>query len=64
MRFFFRQALWGIGGLAERLQGGLMPQVSLTTLDWAALALLPLCAGLLAMVTARRTVRRQLARML
>ncbi len=57
-------ALWGIGGLADGLRGGMMPEVSLGVLNWAALALLPLCAGLLAMVSARRTVRRQLARML
>lgn len=57
-------ALWGIGVLAQRLQGGLVPEVTLSSLDWLTLALLPLLAGLLAMVTARRTVRRQLARML
>jgi len=57
-------ALWGIGVLAQRLQGGLVPEVTLSSLDWLTLALLPLLAGLLAMVTARRTVRRPLARML
>lgn len=57
-------ALWGVGLLAHRLRGGLVPEVALGGIDWVALALLPLLAGLLAMVTARRTVRRQLARML
>lgn len=57
-------ALWGIGMLAQDLRGGLVPEVSLSTGDWTVLALLPVLAGGLAMVTARRTVRRQLARML
>lgn len=57
-------ALWGIGGLAHSLQGGLVPAVALSGGDWLTLAALPLLAGLLAMATARRTVTRQLARML
>jgi cell division transport system permease protein len=56
-------ALYGIGGLARGMKGGLVPEVALSGGDMAILALLPLMAGGLAMVAARRTVRRQLARM-
>lgn len=57
-------ALWGIGLLINRLEGGLIPSVSLGTVEWMALLVLPPAAGLIAMITARRTVRRTLARML
>lgn len=57
-------ALWGIGNLVEHLQGGLIPAVGLDLRAWLVLGTLPVIAGSIAMVTARRTVRRQLARML
>lgn len=56
--------LWVIGGMVKRLEGGLIPPVTLDALHWLVLALLPLVAGLLSMLTAQRTVRRTLARML
>lgn len=56
--------LWALGGLLQRIQGGLIPEISLATEQWAVLLALPPLAGLLAMLTARRTVRRTLTRML
>ena len=60
--------LFAIGHAAEatRLQGsegGLLPSVQLALPGWIALALLPLLAGLIALITARITVLRALARM-
>lgn len=57
-------ALWGVGVLVQRLQGGLIPAVSLTWGQIALLGLLAPVAGAVAMVSAHQTVRRQLARML
>lgn len=56
--------LWIIGRLALDLQGGLIPDLSLRPITWGILAILPFLAGGIAMLTARYTVRRQLARML
>ncbi len=56
--------LWGIGGLVQRLEGGLVPEITLGMGQWLVLLLLPPVAGLLSMVTARRTVRRTLTRLL
>jgi cell division transport system permease protein len=47
-----------IGGRVQ-----LLPALGLTPWDWAVLALLPLAAALIAMITARVTVLRALARM-
>lgn len=55
--------LAGIGVLAGRIRGGLVPTVGLTGLDWLILATLPIAAAGLAMLTARLTVLRTLARM-
>jgi cell division transport system permease protein len=55
--------LAGIGWLAGRLEGGLIPTVGLTVLDWLILTMLPFAAAGLAMLTARLTVLRTLARM-
>lgn len=56
--------LWGIGRLVQRLEGGLVPEITLGVGQWLVLLLLPPAAGLLSMVTARRTVRRTLTRLL
>lgn len=57
-------ALWTIGRLGRNIYGGLVPQLSLSLLTWSILLALPFAAALIAMLTARVTVRRQLARML
>lgn len=56
--------LLGIGSLAARLEQGPLPDLSLTPAHWAVLAVLPLAVALIAMLTARITVTRSLARML
>ncbi len=56
--------LLGIGYLAARMEAGLLPDVTLGPQHWAALAGLPLVVAAIAMVTARLTVMRTLARML
>ncbi|WP_299444460.1 cell division protein [uncultured Rhodospira sp.] len=55
--------LAGVGLLADRVEAGLVPRISLSVVDWAILAALPLGAASLAMLTARVTVLRTLARM-
>ncbi|MQX35814.1 cell division protein FtsX [Roseospira navarrensis] len=55
--------LAGIGVLVGRMKGGLVPSVGLTVVDWILLTTLPFAAAGLAMVTARLTVLRTLARM-
>ena len=56
--------LWGIGWLAQSLQSGLLPEFSLTLFHWVILCILPLVVSLIAMVSARLTVMKTLARML
>lgn len=56
--------LWGIGALADKMQSGLLPDLSLGIWHWAALLALPLGVALIAMMTARMTVMKTLARML
>ncbi len=56
--------LWGIGRLADRMEAGLLPDLTLTPAHWLALTALPLFAGLIAMLTARRTVMKTLSEML
>ncbi|MHA1597207.1 MAG: cell division protein FtsX [Alphaproteobacteria bacterium] len=56
--------LWGIGAMAETMQSGLLPDLSLGFLHWVALLLLPLGVATIATVTARMTVMKTLARML
>ena len=55
--------LVGVGSLAERLEAGLLPDVSLAPLHWVALAFLPLAVAGIATLTARLTVIRTLSRM-
>jgi cell division transport system permease protein len=49
--------------LSARLEAGLLPRLTLSVEHWLALAILPLAAALIAMLTARFTVMRTLARM-
>ncbi|HEC91094.1 MAG TPA: FtsX-like permease family protein [Alphaproteobacteria bacterium] len=56
--------LWGIGLLTDRMEAGLLPDFTLTSAHWLALASLPVFAGLIAMLTARRTVMKTLSEML
>ena len=55
--------LLGIGFLSARLEEGLLPRLTLSAEHWLALAVLPLAAALIAMLTARFTVMRTLARL-
>ncbi len=60
--------LWGFGHAAAATavlgeEAKLLPDLSLVLWQWTALALLPGLAGLAAMLTARLTVMRALARM-
>ncbi|MGB0695334.1 MAG: cell division protein FtsX [Rhodospirillaceae bacterium] len=56
-------ALFLIGLLIDRLEGGFIPEATLGLSEWLILACLPIASGLLAMVTARFTVLRNLARL-
>ena len=56
--------IWGIGTLARSLQAGLLPAFSLGPGHWAVLGGLPVVVALIAMISARLTVMRTLARML
>ena len=49
--------------LLQRIDSGLLPELSLRPLEWALLILLPVAAALVTMLTARVTVLRTLARM-
>ncbi len=56
-------ALAGIGLLVDRIQGGLVPTVRLSLLDWGVLLILPVGGAALSMLTARLTVLHKLARL-
>jgi cell division transport system permease protein len=56
-------ALTAIGWAAKRLEGGFLPSLSLPILGYVTIALLPLMAAGLAMLTARLTVHGTLSRM-
>ncbi len=49
---------------ASRVDSLLLPDIHLSAAQWAAMALVPLAAGLIAMLTARTTVLRQLGQMI
>jgi len=55
--------LTAIGWAARRLEGGFLPQLSLSLFGFIVIGLLPAGAALLAMVTARATVHGTLARL-
>ncbi len=52
-----------VSWMARQIEGGFLPALSLSLTGWMAVTLLPAAAGLLAMVTARITVHRAIARM-
>jgi cell division transport system permease protein len=56
--------LVGIDQLAARLQGGPLPDLTLAPAHWVILAVLPIAVAVIAMLTARVTVMRNLASML
>ncbi len=56
--------LFGLGFIAGRIEGGLLPEFSLALGGWLSLLALPFATAFLAWVTARTTVMRNLARML
>lgn len=56
-------ALLAIGYAGRNLEAALLPGVGLTPWRWATLALVPVVAALIAMLTARVTALRSLARM-
>ncbi len=56
--------LWGIGVMARQMDSGLLPDITLSPVHWAALAGLPVAVALIAMMTARLTVLKTLSRML
>jgi cell division transport system permease protein len=60
---FGAATLFGLDRLAARLQGGPLPDFGLTPVNWAILALVPLAAAIIAMLTARATVMRNLTSM-
>ena len=55
--------LIGIDLLAARLQGGPLPELTLAPAHWVILAVLPIAVAVIAMLTARLTVMRNLASM-
>lgn len=55
--------LLAMGYVAGRIEAGLLPDVSLGGAGWASLLILPVASGVLAWVTARRTVMKNLAGM-
>lgn len=56
--------LFILSTVADRLQAGMLPDMSLPIAGWVSLAVLPLAAGLVAGLTARFTVMRTLRRMI
>ncbi len=54
----------GLGLVARHIEGGFLSDLAMPPLGWAACAVLPVAAAILAMVTARLTVHGTLARML
>ena len=56
--------LWGIGYLADSLQSGMLPDLSLPPVGWLVLISLPIAVALIAMATARLTVMKTLRKML
>ena len=57
-------SLLGIGVMAAKMESGLLPALPLGAVHWPALAGLPIIVALIAMLTARITVMKTLARML
>ena len=53
-----------LGLAASRVDAALLPDIHLSAKAWVVLALVPVVAGLIAMMTARATVMRRLSRMI
>lgn len=56
-------SLYGIGQLARRIESPILPELTLSVVQWTALGAVPLVTALIAMLTARLTVMRTLSRM-
>lgn len=56
--------LFALGYMAGRMEAGMLPELSLPLLGWLSLALLPALSAMVASLTARFTVMRNLRRML
>lgn len=56
--------LLGLGYLAQSMQSATIPDVSLSVMQWIAMAAMPVLAAMIAMLTARVTVLRTLSKML
>ena len=56
--------LFALGYMAGRMEAGMLPEMSLPLVGWISLALLPALSALVASLTARITVMRNLRRML
>lgn len=56
--------LLGLGHLASSMQSATIPDISIGLVQWLVMALMPVIAGGIAMLTARVTVLRTLSRML
>ncbi len=56
--------LLGIGVMAGKMESGMLPDITLDPVHWSAWAGLPIIVALIAMLTARSTVMKTLARML
>lgn len=55
--------LIAIGFLTRRMEGGFLPELTLTVAGWLAVLVMPVVAAVVAMVTARMTVHRSIAQM-
>lgn len=56
--------LMGVGYLVRRMDGFLLPNMQLLPYHWIGVGMLPVLVAIIAMITARATVLRSLARML
>lgn len=56
--------IYGVWLVMGRMEGGMLPDLSLGPLHWAAIAALPVAVAVIATATARLTVLRTLAKML
>ena len=56
--------VWLVQVYGDRLSGGLLPEIALAPLQWALLAILPVAAVLLVVLTVGITVKRVLGKMM
>ena len=56
--------IFGIASLAQQIEGGIISEASLSSLDWLVIIGLPVFAGIIAMLTAYYTVKQTLQKMM